>query len=40
LFPKAKYIIIIQAEQADETDENWEGKMKLLKAKMERDAET
>lgn len=39
-FRKAKYIIIIEEEKAEETEENWEGKMKLLRSFMEKNADS
>ena len=38
-FGSAKYIIIVSEEKADETEDSWEGKMKLLKAKMEKSSD-
>jgi hypothetical protein len=38
IFKQAKYIIIISEEQAEEVEDNWEGKMKLLRKFMERNA--
>lgn len=35
IFWNSKYIIIIEEEKAEETEENWEGKMKLLRNYME-----
>lgn len=40
IFWNAKYIIIIEEEKAEETEENWEGKMKLLRTFMEKSAES
>lgn len=39
IFGDAKYIIIIEEEKAEETEENWEGKMKLLRNFMEKSAD-
>lgn len=38
VFRNAKYIIIIEEEKAEETEEGWEGKMKLLWSFMEKSA--